>query len=153
MDIKYIDPFIQSFSEVMPQLGFCNIQKGDLREKGQELTCSGVVIVVGMVGAIKGNVVYRIGFDTAKTIASTMMMGAPVDELDEMSQSALAELCNMLTASAATYFYNAGINIEISTPTLFHGPNISVSMSSKSVLCVQLNADDNSVEINIAFEE
>ena len=42
-----------------------------------------------------------------------MMMGMPVTELDEMSQSALSELSNMLTASAATSFSNLGITIDI----------------------------------------
>ena len=153
MDVKYIEPFIESFSTVMPQLGFANIQKGELSEKGQELTCSGVVIVIGMVGAIKGNVVFRLGLETAKMIASIMMMGEPVEELDDMSKSALAELANMLTASAATCFYNAGIKIDISTPTLLYGNNILINMSSKKVMCAHLEADGNIIEINVAFEQ
>ncbi|EJF38396.1 CheC-like family protein [Clostridium sp. MSTE9] len=120
--------------------------------KGQELTYSGVIIIVGIVGAIKGNVVYCIGMEAAKKIASTMMMGMPVDTLDEMSRSALSELTNMLTANAATSFFNAGITMDISTPTLLYGENISVKMSSNQVLCIQLLADEYPIEINIAFE-
>ena len=136
----------------MPQLGFGNIQRGNLSVKGQELTYSGVIIIVGIVGAIKGNVVYCIGMEAAKKIASTMMMGMPVDTLDEMSRSALSELTNMLTANAATSFFNAGITMDISTPTLLYGENISVKMSSNQVLCIQLLADEYPIEINIAFE-
>ena len=89
MDVRHVNPFIESFTTVMPQLGFGNIQRGNLSVKGQELTYSGVIIIVGIVGAIKGNVVYCIGMEAAKKIASTMMMGMPVDTLDEMSRSAL----------------------------------------------------------------
>lgn len=152
MDVKHVNPFIESFSTVMPQLGFCNIQQGDLCVKGRDVTCSGVIIIVGIVGAVKGNVVYRIGVENAKQIASTMMMGMPVEELDDMSRSALSELTNMLTASAATAFYDAGIQIDISTPTLLYGENISVKMSSNQVLCIELFADEHPIEINIAFE-
>jgi chemotaxis protein CheX len=152
VDGKYVDPFIESFETVMPQLGFSNMQKGNLSEKGQELVSSGVIIIVGIVGAIKGNVVYCIDMEKAKQLASTMMMGMPVEEFDEMAQSALSELTNMLTASAATCFYNLGIQIDISTPTLLHGKNISVKMSSKQVLCIEMLADDNPIEINIAIE-
>ena len=152
MDVNNVNPFIESFKTVMPQLGFSDIQRGDLSIKGQELISSGVIIIVGIVGAIKGNVVYCIDLEVAKKIASTMMMGMPIDEFDEMAQSALSELTNMLTASAATCFYNLGISIDISTPTLLHGKNISVKMSSKQVLCIQLLADENPIEINIAFE-
>lgn len=152
MDVRHVNPFIESFTTVMPQLGFGNIQRGNLSVKGQELTYSGVIIIVGIVGAIKGNVVYCIGMEAAKKIASTMMMGMPVDTLDEMSRSALSELTNMLTANAATSFFNAGITMDISTPTLLYGENISVNMSSNQVLCIQLLADEYPIEINIAFE-
>ena len=153
MDAKHVNPFIESFTTVMPQLGFENAQRGKLSVKGKELIYSGVIIIVGIVGEIKGNVVYCIDLEDAKKIASTMMMGMPVDELDEMAQSALSELTNMLTANAATSFSNMGIHIDISTPTLLHGEKISVKMSSNQVLCVEFVADEYPMEINIAFEK
>lgn len=136
----------------MPQLGYSQIESGNLCEKDQELVHTGVNIIVGIVGGAKGNVVYSMSLETAKKIASTMMMGMPVEELDEMSKSALSELANMLTAGAATAFYNMGIKVDISTPTLLHGENISIKMSSNQVLCVQLLADDIAIEANVAFE-
>ena len=153
MDVKHVNPFVDSFASVMPQLGFGSVRKGNLSPKGKELTSSGVIIVVGIVGSIKGNVVYTLEIDDAKKIASTMMMGMPVAEFDEMAQSAISELTNMLTANAATCFANANIPIDISTPTLLHGENVSIKMSSDMVLCVQLFADNIPIEINIAFEK
>lgn len=152
MDIKYANPFIESFTTIMPQLGYSQIESGNVSEKEQELVHTGVNIIVGIVGGAKGNVVYSMSLETAKKIASTMMMGMPVEELDEMSKSALSELANMLTAGAATAFYNMGIKVDISTPTLLHGENISIKMSSNQVLCVQLLADDIAIETNVAFE-
>lgn len=152
MDVKHVNPFIESFTTVMPQLGFRNIDRGNLSVKGQEINYSGVIIILGIVGDIKGNVVYYIDLEDAKKIASTMMMGMPVDELDEMSQSALSELTNMLTANAATSFSDMGIKIDISTPTLLHGENVSVKMSSSQALCIELFAEEIPIEINIAFE-
>jgi chemotaxis protein CheX len=153
VDVKHINPFIESFTNVMPQIGFGSTRIGNLSVKGKELIYSGVIIIVGIVGEIKGNVVYYIDLECAKKMASTMMMGMSIDEFDEMSQSALSELTNMLTANAATSFYNAGIQIDISTPTLLYGENISVKMSSNQAICVQLFADENPIEINIAFEK
>lgn len=153
MDVKHVNPFIDAFAMVMPQLGFSNIKKGKLSLKGKELVCSGVIIIVGMAGAIKGNVVYSIDLENAKKIASTMMMGMPVHEFDEMSQSAISELSNMLTANAATCFYGQGISIDISTPALLYGKNVSITMSSSQVLCIQLLADDIPIDINIAIED
>jgi len=152
MDVKYVNPFIESFAIVMPQLGFASTQKTGIAVKGREIVNTGVVIVLGIVGEIKGNIVYAIDYDSAKKIASIMMMGMPVTELDEMAQSALSELTNMLTANAATAFSNIGIIIDISTPTLLYGDNISIKMSSEKVLSVKLQADDIPLEVNISFE-
>lgn len=152
MDVKYVNPFVEAFVNVMPMLGFQDVKKGNLSLKGKELNSSGVLIIVGIVGSVRGNVVYSFSMEDAKKIASTMMMGMPVSELDDMSKSALSELTNMLTANAATSFSNMDMMIDISTPTLLHGTNVSVKMSSEQVLCIQLIANDIPIDVNISFE-
>jgi chemotaxis protein CheX len=152
MDVKLVNPFVEAFVNVMPMLGFQDVKKGSLSLKGKELNSSGVLIIVGIVGSVRGNVVYSFSMEDAKKIASTMMMGMPVTELDDMSKSALSELTNMLTANAATSFSNMDMLIDISTPTLLHGTNVSVKMSSDQVLCIQLIANDIPIDVNISFE-
>jgi chemotaxis protein CheX len=152
MDVMHVNPFIESFTNIMPQLGFSNVQKGNLSIKNQEIVCSGVVIILGIIGMIKGNVVFCVNTEDAKKIASTMMMGMEIEELDELSKSALSELTNMLTANAATIFFNDGITIDISTPNLLYGDNISIQMSSKQVLSIELLVDEITLELNIAFQ-
>ncbi len=153
MDIELVNPFIESFESVMPQLGFSHVHRGGLKLNQQLLSFSGVMVIIGIVGALKGNAVYCIDNQNARKIASVMMMGAPVDELDDMAKSALSELTNMLTATAATSFSENGISIDISTPTLLSGENVNVKMGSKQVLCIQLIADEIPIDVNIAFEE
>ncbi len=152
MDVKLVNPFVEAFVNVMPMLGFQDVKKGNLSLKGKELNSGGVLIIVGIVGSVRGNVVYSFSMEDAKKIASTMMMGMPVSELDDMSKSALSELTNMLTANAATSFSNMDMLIDISTPTLLHGTNVSVKMSSEQVLCIQLIANDIPIDVNISFE-
>ncbi len=152
MDVKYINPFISAFTNVIPQLGFNRVEKGNISVKKKDSVGTGVIIIVGIVGAVKGNVVYNIGLENAKKMASSMMMGMPVNDFDEMAQSAISELTNMLTANAATCFTELGIVIDISTPTLLHGENISISMTSNEVICIEFLVDDIPIEINISFE-
>lgn len=152
MDVKYVNPFISAFTNVIPQLGFSSVEKGNISVRKKDLVGSGVIIIVGIVGAVKGNVVYNIGIENAKKIASSMMMGMPVNDFDEMAQSAISELTNMLTANAATCFTELGIVIDISTPTLLHGENISLSMTSNEVICIEFLIDNIPMEINISFE-
>jgi chemotaxis protein CheX len=151
VDVKYINPFIEAFFSVMPQLGFGKVEKTNLSLKDSNLTYTGVIMTVGIVGEMKGNVVYYLDLENAKKVASTMMMGMPVDEFNEMAQSAISELANMLTANAATFFANIGITVDISTPTLLYGDQVAVKMNSSQILCIQLLADDIPFDINIAF--
>lgn len=152
MDVNHVTPFIEGFSFVMPQLGFAEVARGALGAKPQHITCSGVIIIVGIVGVVKGNVVYNLELENAKRIASTMMMGMPVPELDDMAKSALSELANMLAANACTAFSKQDMLIDISTPTLLVGDNISVQMSMKQALCIQMLADGTPMEISVAVE-
>lgn len=151
MDVKYINPFVQAFFSVMPQLGFDDIKKEGISLKEDNLVSSGAIMTVGIVGEVKGNVVYCVNLEGAKQIASQMMMGMPVEDFDEMAQSAVSELANMLTANAATFFSEMGISVDISTPTLLHGNNVMIKMNSTQVLCVTLSANGILFEANIAI--
>ena len=152
MDVNYINPIIGSFMNVMPQLGLPNVEKKGISLKGRFIESPGVVIIVGIIGDIKGNVIYGMSIEDAKKIASAMMMGMPVDEFNELAQSAISELTNMLTANVATNFSKDNIIINISTPTLVHG-QFSANASSDKVVCVEMGVGDMTVEVNISMEK
>ena len=152
MDVNYINPILSSFANVLPQLGLANVQKKGISLKGKFIESPGVVIIVGIVGDIKGNVIYGITIDDAKKIASAMMMGMPVNEFDELAQSAISELTNMLTANVATNFSNDNIIINISTPTLIHGKFIANATADK-VVCVEMDVNGMIIEVNISMEK
>lgn len=153
MDVNLINPFINSFLNVMPLLGFKEVKKQGISVKGQNIKSLGVMMILGIVGDIKGNIIYSLKVESAKQIASIMMMGHPVTELDDMAQSALSELSNMLTANASTNFAENGTNINISTPTLMHGNEFEAKMNTDQVLCIVILVDNIPIEINIAFNK
>lgn len=152
MDITIINPFIAAVTEVMPQLGFEHINLKAQSEKSKKINASGIVLTLGIVGDKKGNVAYAIDTEGAKQIASIMMMGMPVDELDDMAKSAISELSNMLTANASINFSNDSINVDISPPTMLTGEDIELSMSKDQVMGVEFDIDGIKLEINVALD-
>ncbi|WP_373482739.1 chemotaxis protein CheX [Acetobacterium sp.] len=152
MDIGIINPFIASVTDIMPQLGFESINLIEQKEKTKKIVASGIVLTLGIVGDKKGNVAYAIDTEGAKQIASIMMMGMPVDELDDMAKSAISELSNMLTANAAINFSNDNITVDISPPTMLTGESIELSMSRDQVMCVEFDIDGIKLEINVALD-
>lgn len=152
MDVKYINPFLDAFLSVMPQLGFSEVKKQSLVLKEKNIKSNGVMVILGIVGDVKGNVVYSLDVDSAKKIASVMMMGFPVNDFDDMAQSAVSELTNMLTATASMNFANIGTSINISTPTLMFGEDFEMKMNIDKIISVSLTVNNIPIEINIGLE-
>jgi chemotaxis protein CheX len=152
MDVNYINPILSSFANVLPQLGLADVRKKGISVKSKFIESPGVVIIVGIVGDIRGNVIYGLTVEDAKNIASAMMMGMPVNEFDELAQSAISELTNMLTANVATNFSNDNISINISTPTLVHG-KFTANATADKVVCVEMDVNGMVIEVNISMEK
>lgn len=152
MSGQYAEPFINSFLSVLPQLGFDNVHKESIQEIGKNIESPGVIVILGIVGDLRGNVIYGMSEECAKKIASTMMMGMEVNEFDEMAQSAVSELSNMLTATASTEFTSLEIKTDISTPTLMYG-SFNASASFEHVLRLEMRLDDLPFYIFVSLEQ
>lgn len=150
MDVKYINPFLNAFTNVLPQFGVTDIKKGNVSIRNNMIESPGVIIIVGIAGDMRGNVIYATSIECAKKIAAAMMMEPEIKDFDEMAQSAISELANMLTANAATGFANELIDIDISTPTLVYGKFTANALSSK-VICVQMLVYGMPFEVNISL--
>jgi chemotaxis protein CheX len=152
VDVKLINPFIDAFMTIMPQVGFQNIARGKVALKEKAADSLGVTALVGLTKEIRGNVAYNMSDETARFIASTMMCGMPVAAFDEMAQSAISELSNMLTANAATNLTALGIEVDISTPSLTIGDGFTVKISDAQYVAIEMIADGHILEINIALK-
>ena len=152
MDVKLVNPFIDAFTTVLPQMGFPAPERTGMGVQDKHIKSRGVAVLVGFTKEIRGNVVYNMDEETAKFIASTMMMGMPIADFDEMAQSAISEMSNMLTATAATNLSSLGREVDISTPSLTVGAGASIRISSGQFLTVTMDMGGHIVEIDIAVE-
>ena len=153
MDAKLINPFVDAFTTVIPMLGFPEPKRTKLYAASSRVRSLGVSMLVGFTKQIRGNVVYNMSEDTAKFIASTMMMGMPVEAFDEMAQSAISELSNMLTANTATNITGLGLDVDISTPSLTVGSDFEVKISDGQYLVVEMDLSGKLVELDIAVDQ
>lgn len=151
MDVKMINPFIDAIMTIMPQLGFENIVKGKLSVGDQFVESKGITILVGLTDQLRGNIAYNMTEGTAMQIASKMMMGMPVASLDDLAQSAISELTNMVTGNAATSFEKEGLRVDISPPSLVVGEKFRVKVSSTKFIIVEMVVDSLVIELNIGL--
>ena len=104
-----------------------------------------------MVGELRGNIVYIMDKASSMKTASKMMMGMPVDTLDEMAKSAISELANMLTANSATTLARMGRTVDISVPALIEGMDVDIALSNDEVYRSVVSVDDIFIEIYVAL--
>lgn len=152
MNKQYVGAFSNAFLDVMPQLGISCVKLENQREYGKQIDAAGVVCIVGIIGDLTGNVIFSVSEDGAKRIASYMMGGMEVTEFDEITQSAVSELSNMLAANACIRLSAMGMDIDISTPTLMHGV-FTVSGSVECVTRLEMLVDELSFYIYISLDE
>lgn len=151
MKADWINPFIEAFNLVMPQLGFNDVKRKNVSIEAKNLKSSGVSVNVGIIGDLSGNVIYDIDEESSKKIASRMLMGMPVEALDDMSKSALCEMANMLAARASSNFAENDILINISPPSLTYGSEFW--FNTKQYICIEMAAEDIPVRINVAIQK
>jgi chemotaxis protein CheX len=81
--------------------------------------------VVGLAGAISGTCILRADERTALSMAG-LLMGTPVESLDETVADAAGEICNMLSGTwkRRTPDYSAGCMLSV--PTVVTGKSYSI---------------------------
>ena len=126
--------------------------KKRISRKTIEFSEESVAIMIGITGQMKGQVLMAFGYEQALQVASKMMMGMPVAELDSMATSAISELGNMIMGNAATIFSTKGIVIDITPPTVCRGA-MTITQSYAQNICVPIQSDDGlSLELDIAIK-
>jgi chemotaxis protein CheX len=154
MNVEYINPFIEASKNVLKGAANIEVTLGKLYMKTSPYLSDSVAIIVGVTGKIRGQVTFSISKELACKIASCMMMGMPVNELDEMSKSALAELGNMIMGNTATIFYGKGMKIDITPPTILTGDNMQFSTNKTTNVTVPIILSIGGViEIDVSFLE
>ncbi len=154
MDVNRINPILDAVAGTLPQLGFQTVEKKAVTLNDHVLSWRGVMITIGMLGSVKGSIAIGMEMDSACRFASTMMMGMEVNELDELSQSAISEMANMVCANACTRFSQIGVNgVDISPPVMLVGAGGKVTLPVPKVISVAFWVDDISVDIHIGLHE
>ncbi len=141
IDIKYVNPFLMSSTNIFQTIGQLDIKVGKPELSHLEFNGDTFIIELGIIGAMKGLVMFAMSVDRAKEIAGMMMMSGPVPELDDLAFSALGELGNIILGNTATILYNQEITIDITPPLTMFGNKVKL-MTDVTPLKVPLLLND-----------
>ena len=145
---EHLNPFLLSAKQVLQQVCQVDVQFGPISKEDCFVSGEPLFIMLGITGEISGQVCVVMGAETAKDIASRMMMGMTVAALDDMAKSALSELGNMMMGNAATLLSNNNVLIDITPPTLLVG---SAILSSPEMAVIKVPLIYKDYEIQLSF--
>lgn len=153
MKAEYINPFIQAAQSVIKTLCGIELKLGKVYIRNSPFSVNQVVIMIGVVGKLRGQVCFEMSIETAKNIASVMMGNMPLTELGEMGKSAVSEMGNMILGNASTMFANNGVDLDITPPALFTGEKIEMSNRISTMVVPLELGEMGTVSINVSAEE
>ena len=152
INVDHINPFLMAASSIMRDACQMEIKIDKPYVKTTEFASDSVIIMIGVTGEMRGQVLIALTNTKACDVASKMMMGMPVPELDDMAMSAISELGNMIMGNAATILSTKGIGIDITPPTVCRGA-MKISQSYAKNICIPMKAGGELVlELDIAVK-
>ncbi|WMT40216.1 chemotaxis protein CheX [Paenibacillus sp. D2_2] len=136
MKAEMINPFLESARSVIEQVVQVCPSTGNLGIKDVVPAQDHIWIQIDMSGHFSGMVVFGLQENVALRIVSAMMGGFVLTEMDEMGQSAISELGNMISGNASTILSNQGIIVDITPPRIIKtGQN---DLPTRKALCIPL---------------
>lgn len=150
MKAEHVNPFIISVCKIMKDMCMLDLKFGKPTLSKGSYASDASIIKLGLIGSLEGQVLLNIDQSTALEIVSKMMM-TPVSQIDELGQSAISELGNMIAGNAATVFSNNGVVIDITPPAYFMGGNFKLDVPA--VFSIPFTSDAGNMTVDVYIND
>ncbi len=152
MKVEIVGPFIDSAREVLESELSGRVERGKLSLCKSSSTTNDVTTLIGVTGKVQGMVLYGMSVETAKAIVGKMM-SQPFAEFDDLAQSGIAELGNVITGRASMKLADSGYQCSIAPPVLITGCGTTISTLDLQRLVVEMDTECGAVEVQVALKE
>ncbi|MBN1531880.1 MAG: chemotaxis protein CheX [Spirochaetes bacterium] len=152
INAEFVNPFLESAGAVFKQIMNVDLRRGKLVIKESPVPSLDVAIMIGITGGVTGEVVYSLGFNMVYKIANILAPGLSEEQIKHEYKDIIGELANMITGNAMNLFASSGKTIEMTTPTVIEGKDVSITMLKQTTLGINLYSPIGQLEMNIALK-
>lgn len=152
MDVKFLNPFLDSAAEVLKKEVQVDISRGAITVQQSALTTNDVTVLINLVGQIQGVVLYEVSKETAMKFVSKML-DQSFTEFNNLAQSGIAELGNVISGKATVELSKAGLDSTISPPTMIIGKGTQISTIDFPRIVVPITTELGEVSVHLALKE
>lgn len=152
MSVNFLNPFLSAAQSVLSAEIGANVRRGVVSLETDSYTPQDVTVLLSIVGDIQGVVLYSMDVGMALAMVSKML-GEEQEEFDELAQSGIAEMGNVITGVVTTYLAEAGYRCSISIPTLVVGQGTTLSTLDFKRIVIPLTTELGHMTIHVALRE
>jgi chemotaxis protein CheX len=125
----------------------------DLKIKPAPVPTLPVSVIIGVTGAVKGQVCYSMDENFAFEVAKTMLPGRLPVDVKRHTNSAVSEMANMITGRASIDLAGDDHIVHITPPAVFLGQGLRVDFLNVPTIAISFISEIGVLEINIALAE
>jgi len=151
MDVRFLTPFLKGAVDVLTTELGGPIERGELSLRRSAYTTQAVNVLLTLVGRIQGVVIYGMSQSTALAMVS-QIMGQPFEVMDDLAQSGVAEIGNVITGRASMLLAAEGYTAKLSIPMLVMGEAM-ISILDFPRVVVPLVCQHGAIEVHLALRE
>lgn len=153
MKAEFANPFINAAITTFMKEMKVKLSRNELKLKDSPIPSKDVSIVIGVTGAVKGQVVYSMDDTMALSIAKAMLPGKLPNDLKKLTNSAVSEMANIITGQASITLAGESLMIDITPPAVINGKGFTMDFLNNQTICLHFLSEIGSLEINIALTE
>jgi chemotaxis protein CheX len=152
MNVKFLNPFLESAYEVMLAEANVRTTRSGLNLVTESYVTDDVTVMISLIGAVEGTVFYSLPEALALALVGNML-GDKVETMTSLAQSGVAELGNVITGRASVKLAQAGYESQISPPTLVLGRGSTLSTLDMARLVVPMASEHGTLTVQLAIRE
>lgn len=118
MQLIYVSTLIKSFNFVLDSFSSSKILSTDIKIPRNQAATYGITVNIGFVGDIDAKIYMSMNTMTGLSLASEMLGGLEMTEIDELAVSAVAEFCNMIMGNACSRLSGHNMVVDITPPVV-----------------------------------
>ena len=152
MEVKYINPFIESTYHVLETMAKTTAEGGDPYIKKDTMARGVVSAVMELTGDVSGTI--SISFEEACILKIVSNLFNEEVEMNEEIKDTVGEICNIITGQARQKLTEVGLNIQAGIPQLIMGKDHSINhFSDDRIIGIPFTCAGSSFTIEVCVEE
>lgn len=152
INAEFVNPFLEAATGVFKSILNAELRRGRVSIKEQTHPTHQVSIIIGIVGAANGQVVFNTSEEAAIKMAQHMNPQMTDSEVNAEYPDIVGEIANMIVGNAMNLFNSKGTNLDITPPSVVTGTNVNVSFVRQQTLSINLYSIFGPLEVNIAVQ-